>query len=144
MRKHLVAVELESKLRKTQVQTHTANVVGKQRSVQKPPAAFVICTQMNKCCTKQLTMAEAMENCHSFSSARRGAIQRAACAVSASFKEKDISPAGWPNWRVLIKNGGAVGDKDCVEIIRGGMYEGVWEWFIIISDCSYTEVKAVA
>ena len=45
---------------------------------------------------------------------------------------------------VLSQNLHEDDDKDCVEIIRGGMYEGVWEWFIIISDCFYTEVKAVA
>ena len=144
MRKHFVAVELEIKLRKIQIQTHAANVVGKQSSVQKPPAAFVICSKMNECCTKLLAVAEAVKNGHSFSSDRRGAVQKAACAVSASFIEKDISPPRRANWRIPVKDGRAVCNKDCVEIIRKRMVEVVGEWFIIISGCFYTVFKAIA
>ena len=129
---------------KGQIQSHAANVVGKQGSVQKPPAAFVVCTQMNECCTKLLTMAKAVENGHGFGGARRGAVQKAACTVSASFVEKDISPTRRTNWRVPVKNGGAVRDKDCVEVIGKRMSEEVGKWFIITSDCFDTEFKAIA
>jgi hypothetical protein len=113
-------------------------------SVKKFLTGQVISADVNEGCLKTVTVKKSKEDGHGFGIVGGGETKGATCAVREAVEKQKVAPARWTSTRMLVDDGRAIGDEDCVMVIREGMRQCIGEFNIRGRESVNTSLESVA